>query len=181
MRQNISVYGIYSQQLATEKAVFKLTTEGFKGNDISVLYSSVNAPKDESINNKQALDVETTLDSAITNLGNFLDWLSGAGSLELPNIGVVIASGPFYKALTRNGAEGGLANSFLTLGIPEVVAKRFESRIHNGEYLFSVHADNFEWAEKAFSILELTNADDLIIKRQSRSAAINEFSYLLLD
>ena len=47
------------------------------------------------------------------------------------------------------------------MGIPEYEAKRYESRVHQGGTLISVHSDNAEETRRAKEIFERNNAEDL--------------------
>jgi uncharacterized membrane protein len=81
--------------------------------------------------------------------------------LSIPGIGPFIAAGPLMATLAGagvGGAVGTLAGALLGLGIPEYVAKRYESELNRGGSLLTVHAADDGWAERAVATLELYGA-----------------------
>ena len=117
----------------------RLKNANFSNNDISVLFP----------------DKETTLDFATRNtprrpkalppgqapggvVGGALGWLAGIGALAIPGVGPFIAAGPILAALSGAAAgatAGGIVGGLIGLGIPEPGAKRYESKIKQGNLL----------------------------------------------
>lgn len=52
------------------------------------------------------------------------------------------------------------------MGIPEYEAKRYESHLHAGGALISVHVDNDDEAKRAKSILDGFGATDITDRRE---------------
>jgi hypothetical protein len=171
--KNIVVYGIYPSRIAVEKAVEHLKLNGFRNSDVSVLLSSANSPKDFAHQNstKSPEGATAGIVSGAT-IGGVLGWLAGIGSLAIPGVGPFIAAGPIMAALAGvsvGGTVGGFTGALIGYGIPEYEATRYVGRIKDGGILLSVHADNKEWAEKAYSLLEDTGAEDICEKTETPS------------
>jgi hypothetical protein len=163
--KNIAVFGIYSTQLAVERAVDQLKVEGYRNTDISVLFPENRGTKDFAHEkHTKAPEGATTGAGTGAVLGGTLGWLAGIGALAIPGLGPFIAAGPIMAALAGagvGGTVGGLVGALVGMGIPEYEAKRYEGRVKNGGILLSVHCDNSDWAKKAKQILEETGAEDV--------------------
>lgn len=143
---NKAVFGIYSSQRQVENAVDELKTAGFRNTDISVLFPENVGTKDFA-HKKDTKAPEGAATGAVSGglIGGALGWLAGIGSLAIPGVGPFIAAGPIIGALSGlgvGGAIGGIAGALIGMGIPEYEAKRYEGRIHRGNILLSVHADD---------------------------------------
>ena len=69
-------------------------------------------------------------------LGGALGWVVGIGALAIPGVGPFIAAGPIMAALggaALGAATGGIAGSLIGLGIPELEAKQYETRVKGGK------------------------------------------------
>ncbi|HKX13267.1 MAG TPA: DUF3341 domain-containing protein, partial [bacterium] len=96
--------------------------------------------------------------------GSVLGWLVGIGSLAIPGIGPFIAAGPIMAALSGaavGAAAGGLIGSLVGLGISEVEAKQYESKLKEGQILISVHAKDGDEVERARKIFAEAGASDI--------------------
>lgn len=90
--------------------------------------------------------------------------LASIGKLEIPGVGRLIAAGPLLVALSGIAASAaffGIAGALVGLGVPEVTAKRYESRISGGGILISVHAESANQMEKAREIFKSADAEDI--------------------
>ena len=163
--KNTAAFGIYSSVEALQAAVDTLRAEGFRSEDVSVLYP-------ENVGSKDLATVKATKapEGAVTGagsgavIGGALGWLVGIGALAIPGLGPFIAAGPIVAALAgvgAGGALGGIAGALVGMGIPEYEANRYEGRIKGGEFLLSVHCDDSEWTKRAKEILERTGAEDV--------------------
>jgi len=97
-------------------------------------------------------------------VGAVLGWLAGVGMLAIPGIGAVIVAGPLATTLIAAGAAagiGGLWGGLIGLGIPEKEAKLYQSRLHKGDILLSVHCADHDKIAKAKEIMVDTNAEDV--------------------
>lgn len=160
-----AVFGIFSDRMTLERAVDQLKTNGFRNSDISVLMQD----KSESVDfahEKNTKAPEGAATGAGTGIlgGGILGWLAGAGALAIPGIGPFVAAGPIMGAIAGagiGGTVGGITGGLLGLGIPEYEAKRYESLVHGGGMLLSVHVDDREWSAKAKDLLERCGATDV--------------------
>jgi hypothetical protein len=97
-------------------------------------------------------------------LGGALGWLVGIGALAIPGVGPFIAAGPIMAALggaAVGGAVGGIAGALIGFGIPEYEAKRYEGKVHSGNILISVHAEDSNDIKRAKEIFERAGAEDI--------------------
>lgn len=174
MTTNNAVFGIYASRLTAEQAVDTLQREGFRYEDVSVLFSSPDDTKAFATENAtKAPEGATTGAVSGAAIGGVLGWLVGIGSLAIPGVGPFIAAGPIMAAIAGvgvGGTVGGLSGALIGYGIPEYEAKRYEGRLTNGGVLVSVHADDGVWAKKAKEILERTGAEDISTKSEAKAA-----------
>jgi hypothetical protein len=164
-RANLSVFGIYRDRPAVEKAVDALKAAGFRNTDISVLFPQTEGTKDFAFEKgTKAPEGATTGAGSGMVAGGVLGWLVGIGSLAIPGVGPLIAAGPIVAALAGmgiGGAVGGITGALIGMGMPEYEAKRYEGRVKSGHILLSVHCDDRDWAKRAEEILDNTGAYDI--------------------
>jgi hypothetical protein len=163
--KNTAVFGIYPSRAEVEEAVDQLRAAGFRGTDVSVLFSDNQGTKDFA-HEKHTKAPEGATTGAATGgaIGGTVGLLIGIGALAIPGLGPFIAAGPIMAALAGLGvgtAVGGIAGGLVGFGIPEYEAKRYEGRIKKGGYLVSVHCDDSNWVGKAKKILDETGAEDI--------------------
>lgn len=168
---NSAVFSIFKNRAELESAVNALRAEGFRPDDISVLFSSPATSKEFAHENTTKLP-EGAATGAVTGaaVGGVLGWLAGIGSLAIPGVGPFIAAGPIMAALGGmgvGGSVGTLAGALVGLGMPEYEAKRYEGIVSKGGILLSVHVDDSEWSEKARDILEAHGGEDISEKYES--------------
>lgn len=166
-------FGIYSNRAAVEDAITQLKGAGFQPQEISVLFPHNDTMKD-LVHVPETKVVEGVEVGAGTGLviGGILGWLAGVGLLAVPGIGIVIAAGPLFTALVSAGAAagvGGMWGGIIGMGIPEKEAKHYETRIHKGDILLSVHCPHVIDLKKAKEIMLRTGAEDVY----SRNAAVS--------
>ncbi len=163
--KNTAAFGIYQTQGQADRAVDTLINQGFRKEDISVLFPENLGSKDFKAE-KSTKAPEGAATGATTGavVGGTLGLLAGIGALAIPGLGPFIAAGPIVGALSglgAGGAVGGVTGALIGLGIPEYEAKRYEGRVTKGGILVSVHCDNSDWTKKAKNILEQTGAEDV--------------------
>ena len=162
---NTAVFGIYPNRGMAEEAVDRLTSNGFRNEDISVLLQDNVGTKDFA-HEKHTKAPEGTTTGAVAGglVGGTIGLLAGIGLLAVPGLGPLVAAGPVIAALTgvgSGGVVGGLIGALIGIGIPEYEAKRYEGRIKEGGILLSVHCDNSDWIGKAKDVLKQTGAEDI--------------------
>jgi len=163
--KNTAAFGIYPNEMSLRTGVETLQREGFRAEDISVLFAENQGTKDFAHEKgTKAPEGAATGAGSGAVVGGVLGWLAGIGTIAIPGVGPFIAAGPIMAALAGagvGGAVGGLTGAVIGAGIPEYEAKRYEGLVKNGGILLSVHCDNSEWTSKAKDILGKTGADDV--------------------
>ena len=163
--KNTAVFGIFKDRPHVELAVDEFKRQGFRQNDISVMFPQASSTK-EFAHEKATKAPEGAAVGAGTGaaLGGTLGWLVGIGALAILGLGPFIAAGPIMAALagaTVGGTVGGLTGALVGMGIPEYEAKRYEGILKKGGILVSVHSDNSEWTDKAKHIFKRLGAEDI--------------------
>src|SRR5689334_11842858 len=165
MASKKSVFGIYPNYNAAERAVLALQNEGFRNTDISVLLPANVGSKDFAHEKgTKAPEGATTGAGTGAVLGGVLGWLVGIGSLAIPGLGPFIAAGPILAALSgvaAGGTVGGITGALVGMGIPEYEAKRYEGKIRGGNILISVHAESSDEVSRAKQIFKDADAEDI--------------------
>lgn len=163
--KNTAAFGIYRTRAEAERGVEALLENGFRNEDISVLFPENVGTKDFT-HEKQTKAPEGTATGAGTGaaIGGTLGLLAGIGALAIPGLGPFIAAGPIVGALAgigTGGVVGGIIGALVGMGIPEYEAKRYEGLIKEGGILVSVHCDDSEWVKRAKDVLERSGAHDV--------------------
>lgn len=164
---------VQSEQIA-QNIVDDLRTNGFAGDDISVLFPDRTGTRDFA-HEKGTKAPEGATTGATTGgiLGGAAGWLVGIGALAIPGMGPFIAAGPIMAALSGaavGAAAGGLTGALVGLGIPEYEAKQYEGKIRDGNILISVHAEDGDERRRAKEIFELHQAKDVSSAREARAS-----------
>jgi hypothetical protein len=170
---NRAVFGIYRTRAQVEHAVDRLRGNGFRPEDVSVLFPANTGTKEfaHEKNTKVPEGVATGATSGAV-VGGTLGWLVGIGAIAIPGLGPLIAAGPLVAMLTGVGVGatvGGLTGALIGMGIPEYEAKRYEGMIKQGNILLSVHVDDGDWSRRARQILEETGAEAIDSSREAAS------------
>src|SRR5256714_3439456 len=141
-----SVFGLTRDEGQACTIVDSLKASGFSNNDISVLLPDKSGTKDFAHEKgTKAPEGATTGGVAGGVLGGALGWLAGIGSLAIPGLGPFIAAGPIMAALSGaavGATTGGVIGALVGMGIPEYEAKRYESKVREGNILVSVHSED---------------------------------------
>ncbi|MEI6561949.1 MAG: DUF3341 domain-containing protein [Verrucomicrobiota bacterium] len=160
-----SVFGILQTREQAEGVVERLKNAGFVSSDISMLFPDTTGSHDFAHEHATKAP-EGTAAGGTTGfvVGGILGWLAGIGSLAIPGVGPFIAAGPIMAALSGAAvgtAIGGIAGALIGMGIPEYEARRYESKIKEGNILVSVHLETSEMTERAKDILKACGAEDI--------------------
>lgn len=160
-----AVFCIVNSDSKAEQIADDLRTAGFTGNDISVLFPDKQGTRDFA-HEKNTKAPEGAATGALTGgaMGGALGWIVGIGALAIPGVGPFIAAGPIMAALggaAIGAAGGGIAGSLIGLGIPELEAKQYETRVKGGNILLSVHTESSDELKKAKDIFKRRGAEDI--------------------
>ena len=99
--------------------------------------------------------------------GGTLGWLAGIDLLVIPSVGLFVAAGPIMALLSADPPDAlgtttsRIAGCLMGLGMPEYVAKRYEGKIANGQFLIAVSTDDREQIANAAEIYDRTGAHDI--------------------
>jgi hypothetical protein len=160
-----ALFGIYTNRQAVEKAVDSLHRENFAKADISVfLPHKDDLGKLSHVPETRAVEGAEMGMTAGAIIGSVLGCLAGVGLLAVPGVGAVIVAGPLATMLIATGAAagiGGLWGGLIGLGIPEKEAKHFQTRLHKGDILLSVHCSDENKIMHAKEIMIHTQAEDV--------------------
>jgi len=160
-----AIFGFTSTEAQAERIVYELKAAGFSPNDISALLPDKTATRDFAHEKAtKAPEGAATGVGAGGLLGGGLGWLVGIGSLAIPGLGPFIAAGPIMAALggaAVGAAVGGLTGALVGMGIPELEAKQYESKIREGNILLSVHTEDSDERTRAKEILDRNGARDV--------------------
>ncbi len=160
-----SVYCTAKTLDQADRIVDTLKASGFTSNDISALLPDKRTTKDFAHeHNTKAPEGATAGGVAGLGVGAALGWLAGIGAIAIPGVGPLIAAGPIMAALAGGavgGATGGVIGALVGMGIPEFEAKRYESKIKEGNILISVHTEDSKQRDAAKEIFKRLNAEDI--------------------
>lgn len=162
---NASVYCTAKTLPQAEAIVESLKASGFSNNDISALLPDKRTTKDFAHeHNTKAPEGATAGGVAGLGVGAALGWLAGIGALAIPGVGPLIAAGPIMGALAGGAvgtATGGVIGALVGMGMPEFEAKRYDSKIREGNILISVHTEDGKQRDAAKEIFKRHDADDI--------------------
>jgi hypothetical protein len=160
-----AVFGIAKTEAQAIMIADRLRTAGFTENDISVLFPDKQGTRDFAHEqHTKAPEGAAVGAGSGAVLGGALGWMVGIGALSIPGLGPFIAAGPIMAALAGaagGAAAGGLTGALIGMGIPEYEAKRYESKIKDGNILISVHTDGSEERDRAKEIFTNSGAEDI--------------------
>jgi len=164
-KTNLSVYGIYRDEMTAHSGIDALRAKGFRNTDISVLMPENEGTKDFGHEkHTKAPEGAVAGGSSGAVVGAALGWLVGAGSFAVPGLEQLGFAGPVIGALSGLGAGmsvGGILGSIAGAAIPEYEAKRYQGRIKKGGILISVHCDNSDWSKMAVNVLRESGATSI--------------------
>jgi len=161
-----SIFCVTKTHNQAEAIVNGLQSSGFALSDVSVLYPDSGGRKDVGhVVATKAPEGVATGATAGGVTGGVLGLLAGIGSLAIPGLGPLIAAGPIMAALSGAAAgatAGGMLGGLIGLGIPEIEAKRYESRLRTGNYLISVNTDRDGDDDRAEAIFKAHGGEDIV-------------------
>jgi len=160
-----SVFCIATSRPQANQIVNLLKDANFSNSDISALFADNESAQDFA-HEKHTKAPEGAVTGVGTGgiIGGALGWIAGIGALAIPGVGPFIAAGPIIAALSGaaiGAAVGGIAGGLIGLGIPELVAKRYEGKLQEGNILISVHTESSEEIKRAKEIFDHAGAEDI--------------------
>lgn len=158
------IAGIFIDQTEAHKGLSDLLDAGFTKEKISLIVSDkahhiiFGAPADDEGNRATRGGAAGALWGGAVGL--LLAGLTTVGTVLVPGAGLLVA-GPVISMLTGVGAGaavGGLSGALIAGGFAADDAKRFEKEVSAGRGVIIVHADNKEEADRARTLLRISNA-----------------------
>jgi len=166
-----AVFGIVASQTEAENILVALQGAGFTPSDVSVLFNDPRAARDFATETVTKAPEGAVAGGGVgAALGGTLGLLAGLGTIAIPGLGLLIAAWPIMAALSGaavGAAAGALTGSLVGLGIPEIHAKLYEGKIHEGKLLIAVHAEDADQVDRAKSVLTSRGAEDVTVTREA--------------
>jgi hypothetical protein len=171
-----AVIGIVPNRATAELVIERLQALGTAAQDISVLVPDSTRGA-AFVHEKHSKAPEGAAAGAGTGgvLGGALGVLAGIGALAIPGLGPFIAAGPILAGLSgiaAGAALGSLAGVLVGMGIPEVEAKVYESRLRSGNVLVAVHTEDHAERARAEEAFRTSGVKDVSIETERRGAAL---------
>lgn len=153
---NQTIIGAFSDRLNADHALTALHELGYKPQDISIIMkdgeTTTTIHRDKTTNIAGSTAAGATTGGAVAALAGLL---VGIGAITIPGIGALFIGGPLAAALGLTGAAattvsaatsgviaGGLVGALVGYGIPEDVAKTYESHLREGAVVLAVPVKN---------------------------------------
>jgi len=160
-----AVMCIVPNQNQAEYVVGQLQNAGFSNGDISVVFPDSQRSRDFATDHETKAPEGAAVGAGTGGLvGGTLGLLAGIGALAIPGLGPLIAAGPILATLSGVAAGatvGGVTGALVGLGIPEIEAKRYESKLRSGNVLVAVHTENRQQQELAEQIYRTCHAENV--------------------
>lgn len=170
-----SIVGIVDTQQQAEQVVTDLQRVGFDPPDVAIVSPILEGSQDFAFERRtKAPEAALTGAGTLGALGAILGLLAGIGALAIPGLGPLMAAGPLLAALSGaaiGALIGGMIGAIVGMAIPELVARRYESRPSRGNILVAVHVNSREAARDAAAVLRRDGAHDVVSTRDARAAA----------
>lgn len=160
-----SVYALARDDHHANTIIIALQGAGFPLADLSLLFSNKDNGRDFSVEMSSKVSV-TALSGAATGgaIGGALGWIAGIGLLIIPGLGPFVAAGPILSALggmTVGAAAGSIGGTFVALGLPEIEAKHYDSKVRDGHVLVTVQVHDSAETATAERVLNAHGATDV--------------------
>jgi uncharacterized membrane protein len=173
-----SVYCLAPDSTAAVAIVDALRLAGLRGSDVSVVYPDRGYASPGELHLPTKAPVGALAGVATGGvLGASLGWLMGLGALAIPGFGPLIAAGPILAILSGaaiGATTGGLAGALIGHGIPDVIARRFESKVRDGHVMISVHAIDGSEADKVMRLFMDLGAENIYSAPDAKPEVIVE-------
>lgn len=153
--ENHSVICLATSCSQAENIVDDLRLSQFADENISVLI----AHEETETNEERAMTSGRSLSRTLADLPE-------VETITLPDYGAFLAAGPLAGAILEDIPCRGIAEGLIRLGIPEDEARRYESRLHDGQILIAVHSEDSDEVSFAKKIFKAGLVQDICISRE---------------
>jgi hypothetical protein len=153
-----AVLGLVRNHAQVDAVIGALLNTGFVRSDISTLCSG--RPPTGAFVLDRSVQIPTravTAGGFGIALGAALGLLAGLGALAIPGLGPFIAAGSIMTAIVSivaGASIGGIAGALAGLGISEIEARQYQSKLRDGVILLSIHVDDHDQRAHAKKVLE---------------------------
>lgn len=170
---------IVEEYPSAARIISELKDAGFQDDDISVLMHD-RADRRDVMHERITETPDSAAKGAMAGagagglIGGVAGLVAGLAALAIPGVGPLLAIGPIFTALSGaavGAAFGGLTGTMVGLGVPEIEARRYESRLASGGVFVSVHAENDEELRTARDILQRGGAIDISASSEDSTRA----------
>lgn len=151
-----TIIGAFSERAEADTALSQLHELGYRPQDISIIMKDGNSTttihRDKSTNIVGSTTAGATAGGALAAIAGLL---VGIGAIAVPGIGALFIGGPIAASLGLTGAAattvaaatsgvlaGGLVGALVGYGLPEEVAKTYESHLKEGAIVLAVPINN---------------------------------------
>jgi hypothetical protein len=157
-----SVFAIAASRQQADQMVVRLKGAGFFHNGLSALFPDNDSTRDLARERTLAKQRKEGFASVARTawLAARRHGFASVGALRIGGVGPVVAAGPIIAAL-NDASVAGMVGVLINLGIPEVQAKRYESKIKEGNILIVVHPEDSDETARANEILLKTGGLDI--------------------
>lgn len=164
--------GVFHDHASAEQALAELRKAGFKDDQLGVLGRESGSIKIAVGDSKRNYAAAGATGGAIAGAGLGTLWGLGLAAAALGPLGPIFAGGALAaiaSSAALGAAAAGLTGLLVGLGIPKVEAEFYESQLHAGRILVSVHAPGRE--AEARAIMRACGADQSHISEQDHATA----------
>ena len=142
-----STIGVFHDYASAEQAIAELRKAGFADDQLGVLGRESGSVKIAVGDSKRSYAAAGATGGAIAGAGLGTLWGLGIAAAVLGPLGPIFAGGALAaiaSSAALGAAAAGLSGLLVGLGIPKVEAEFYESQLHAGRILVSVHAPGRE-------------------------------------
>lgn len=173
MNMNYTVLGVFLDKVQADRAIIELKNRSFDPQNISILVKDTVVTSMTEDPNSPV--IEGAVGGAMTGgaLAGIAGLLTAIGAITVPGIGALFIGGPLAAALGLTGAAattvaaatsgvvaGGLVGALIGMGVPEDIAKVYETELKEGAVVLAV-AVNDESSDDARHIFEKNGATQI--------------------
>ncbi|HEX3014888.1 MAG TPA: hypothetical protein VHQ46_00660 [Desulfobacteria bacterium] len=133
-----TVIGVYKSLAQAKNTIEAIRVDDLANNGVSVVVLSRTL---SSGNYKTEFAQELTRLPAEKMMGIFDGYLVQSGPIELPDLGEIMAAGPFARALLQERDQG-LSGNLANFGITAEEAREYEAEVREGNILLIAEAES---------------------------------------
>lgn len=171
---NKSIFCLVRSSKQANVLVDYLLKDGIAKEEISILCPNVKQNEKEAEKYTKAPEYGFTGRATSGTLSGSLGLLAGIGALSIPGIGSFIAAGPIKSKLSGAAAGGGLGflvETFVSAGVPEFEAKKYEAALKQGNILICVRTHDGHEITRATEVLKNNGGEMVSTTREKTKSS----------